>query len=123
MPVAKSVTFMVLPHPTLGQCLEMSIEEHPRLVSEVPQGTEPFQLLRNLRVASERLNSQAKDDGRLESPRLMGKHAFGVRANWSAMKVLLEKTLGFILEMTALLPQLLDPNGVARLRAPPMASS
>ena len=107
----------------LGQCLEMSIEEHPRLVIEVPRGTEQFQLLRNLRVASERFNSQAKDDGRLESPRLMGEHAFGVRANWSAMKVLLEKTLGFILEMTALLPQLLGQNGVARLRAPPMASS
>jgi len=78
----------------LGRCLEMSIEEHPRLVVEVPRGTEQFQLLRSLRVASERFNSQAKDNGRLENPRLRGEHAFGVRANLSAMTVLLEKTLG-----------------------------
>jgi len=107
----------------LGQCREMSIEEHPRLVVEVPRGTEQFQLLRNLRVGSERFNSQAKDDGRLESPRLMGEHAFGVRANLSAMTVLLEKALGFILEMTAQLPHLLDQDGVARLRAPPLMAS
>jgi len=37
--------------------------------------------------------------------------------------VLLTKTLGFILEMTTQLPQLLNQSGVARLRAPPMASS
>jgi hypothetical protein len=107
----------------LGQCREMSIEEHPRLVIEVPRGTEPFQLLRSLRVASERFNSQAKDDGRLENPRLIGEHAFGVRANLSAMTVLLEKALGFILEMTAQLPHLLDQDGVARLRAPPLMAS
>jgi len=104
----------------LGQWLEMSIEEHPRLIIEVPRGTEQFQLLRNLRVASERFNSQAKDDGRLETPRLMGEHAFGVRANLSAMTVLLEKTLGFILEMTAQLPHISAQSVSDHLRGPPM---
>lgn len=100
----------------LGQCQEMSIEEHPRLVVEVPRGTEQFQLLRNLRVASERFNSQAKDDGRLENPRLMGEYALGVRANLSAMTVLLEKALGFILEMTAQLPHM---SAQSTPRSPP----
>ena len=102
-----------------GQYLEMSIEEHPRLIIEVPRGTEPFQLLRSLRVGSERFNSQAKGDGRLENPRLMGEHAFGVRANLSAMTVLLEKAVGFILEMTAQLPHMSTQSASACLRGPP----
>jgi hypothetical protein len=104
----------------LGQCLGMSIEEHPRLVVEVPRGTEQFQLLRNLRSGSERFNSQGKDDGRLETPRLMGEHAFGVRANLGTMTVLLKKTLEFILEMTAQLPHISAQSVPDHLRGPPM---
>jgi len=37
--------------------------------------------------------------------------------------VLLEKALGFVLEMTVQLPHLLDQDGVARLRAPPLMAS
>ena len=104
----------------MGQCQETSIKKHPRLIVEVPRGTEQFQLLRNLRVASERFNSQAKDDGRLEIPRLMGEHAFGMRANLGTMAVLLKKTLEFILEMTAQLPHVSAQSVPDHLRGPPM---
>ena len=105
-----------LPHP-LGQVKHMPISDYPRLVAESIRGTPERKKVEGLRSPSESINSYAQHCTGLQAPPVRGDHAFFARAHLSLLGLLLRKVVGFILDMTDLLPRI--PAGQERLVEPP----
>jgi len=79
----------------------MSIIQHPRLVNEIPRGSERWKKLHNLRSSSERTNSTTKSDlDILEHPRVMGLERAKILAQMACISTLLKKVMHFIVKVT-----------------------
>ena len=79
----------------------MSLEEHPRLVNEVPRGSKHYHEIKNLRSAAERSNATLKEDlGILVNPRVMDIKRANILVQLSSIVLLLVKALRFIVQTT-----------------------
>lgn len=84
-----------------GYTAHMSIEDHPRLVNEIPRGSKRYQELKKLRSASERANSTIKDDLKiLDKPRVMGIDRASILAQIAAIVLLLTRAFRYIVKKT-----------------------
>jgi len=84
-----------------GYSTHMSIIQHPRLVNEIPRGSERWKKLHNLRSSSERTNSTTKSDlDILEHPRVMGLERAKILAQMACISTLLKKVMHFIVKVT-----------------------
>ena len=94
-----------------GFSKHMSVNQFPRLITEVIRGTYRHRKLKALRPASERTNSTAKDDFCiLAKPKIRGlKHA-AVLAQIAVMVVLLKRIARFIVKVTLAFRKLIQNN-------------
>lgn len=84
-----------------GFTRHMSVQQFPRLITEVLRGTDRHRRLKALRSASERTNSTAKDDfSILVKPRVRGLRHAGVLSQLAATVVLLKRISSFIIKVT-----------------------
>jgi len=84
-----------------GFIKHMSIQQYPRLITEVIRGTPRYQKLRSLRPASERLNSTAKEDlNILNKPKVRGRKRAGILAQFTLISILLKRVARFIIKVT-----------------------
>jgi hypothetical protein len=94
-----------------GFTRHMSIVALPRLITEVPRGTNRHQKLKALRSASERVNSTAKDDfAILAKPKIRGLSSAGVLSQMAVIVVLLKRVAKFIIKVTLALRKQLRAN-------------
>jgi len=78
------------------------IKDNPRLLIEIPRGSNQFLLLKKLRSSSERTNSSAKADlSILYKPRVMNRERANILAQISAIVILLKRAFSFIARVTA----------------------
>jgi len=81
----------------------MFIHEHPRLVLEIPRGSERYNKIHSLRSAAERTNSSLKADlTMLDHPKVLGILHSSVLAQMSCIVLLLKKTFDFIVRISLL---------------------
>jgi hypothetical protein len=93
----------------------MSIEDFPRLITEVLRGTDRHQKLKALRSASERTNSSAKEDlCILNKPKCRGLKNAGVLAQMAVIVLLLKRISRFIVKVTLAMRKMYSSN------APPL---
>lgn len=117
------------PHQTKqnGYVAHMSIQDHPRLVNEVPRGTKRYKEIKKIRSASERANSTVKEDLKiLNKPRVIGSSRAGILNQIAAIVLLLTRAFAFIVRTTCLFRKARetgDPRIRAKLRPPSMARS
>jgi hypothetical protein len=84
-----------------GFTSHMSIEDFPRLITEVLRGTDRHQKLKALRSASERTNSSAKEDlCILNKPKIRGLKNAGILAQMAVIVLLLKRISRFIVKIT-----------------------
>jgi hypothetical protein len=85
-----------------GYSTHMSIKAHPRLVSDIPRGSDHWKKIRNLRSASERSNGTCKssDLDILESPRIYGLNMASIEATMACITILLKRVMRFVIEIT-----------------------
>jgi hypothetical protein len=94
-----------------GFTRHVSIRKFPRLITEVIRGTYRHQKLKNLRSASERTNSSAKDDfSILSKPKVRGiKHA-GILSQMAVIIILLKRVARFIVHVTLAFREKIENN-------------
>jgi len=86
-----------------GYTKHMYVKEHPRLTNAIPRGTKKYQKLKQLRSASERINSAAKEDTPiLHKPRVLNKKRAATLAQMTAIVILLKRALSFVAKVTTL---------------------
>lgn len=84
-----------------GFATHKSISENPRLLSEIPRGTKRWQKIRNLRPASERTNSTAKEDlNILARPQIRCLKRAVILGQLACIVVLLKRFLNFVVKIT-----------------------
>jgi hypothetical protein len=84
-----------------GFIKHMSVKQYPRLITEIMRGTPRYKKIRDLRPASERLNSTAKEDlGILKKPRVRGCKRAAILAQLTVMTILLKRVAQFIIKVT-----------------------
>jgi hypothetical protein len=84
-----------------GFTKHMSIQQFPRLITEIIRGTDRHQKLKALRSAAERTNATAKDDfGILSKPKIRGLKSAGILSQMAVIVVLLKKITCFIIKVT-----------------------
>lgn len=89
----------------------MSINEYPRLVNEIPRGSKRYNVIKNLRSASERANSTIKEDIRiLEKPRVINRFRANILGQMAAIALLLKRALSFIVKTTIQFAKGLEPK-------------
>lgn len=104
-----------------GFIKHMSIQQHPRLITEIIRGTPRYQKLRSLRPASERLNSTAKDDlETLHKPRVRGLKRAAILGQLTLMTILLKRVAQFIIKVTLAVrkERIKNPYGFVIIRGP-----
>jgi len=85
----------------LGYARHMSIVQHPRLVCEIPRGSEKWKKIRTIRSSSERTNSTTKSDlDVLDHPRVMGLERAKILAQMACIVTLLKRVMHFISKVT-----------------------
>ena len=85
----------------LGYATHRPISKNPRLLCEIPRGTKRWKKIRNLRPASERTNSTAKDDlDILANPQVMSLERASILAQLACIVVLLKRFLDFVVKIT-----------------------
>jgi len=85
----------------LGFATHVSIVRHPRLILEIPRGTERYRQIHALRSASERTNSTLKEDNAiLRQPRVRSLGRAEVVSLMGVMTTLLDRVARFILGVT-----------------------
>lgn len=82
----------------MGCVKNMSPNEHPRLILEIPRGTKGYKSMYNYRTASERVNSHLKDKCRLKNPLRRGLKNFGSHVLMTCITALLMKVIKFIIK-------------------------
>jgi len=86
-----------------GYSTHMSIKAHPRLISEIPRGSNRWKKIRNLRSASERSNGTCKSDlDILESPRIYGTKMASIEATIACITTLLKRVMHFVIRIRIL---------------------
>jgi hypothetical protein len=104
-----------------GFIKHMSIQQHPRLVTEVIRGTPRYQKLRSLRPASERFNSTAKEDLQiLNKPRVRGLKRAAILGQLTLLSVLLKRVAHFIIKVTLAVrkERIQNPHGFIIIQGP-----
>ena len=85
----------------LGFATHLSIAQHPRLILEIPRGSERYRQLHALRSASERTNSTLKEDNAiLREPPVRSLRRAGVVSLMGVMTTLIDRVARFILDVT-----------------------
>jgi hypothetical protein len=85
----------------LGFSTHSSIAQHPRLILEIPRGTERFQKVFALRSASERTNSTLKEDnGILRKPPVRSLKRAAVVSQMGVITTLLDRVMRFVIDNT-----------------------
>jgi hypothetical protein len=85
----------------VGFATHVSIAQHPRLILEVPRGSDRYRRLHTLRSASERTNSTLKDDNAiLSEPPVRSLRRAAVVSLMAATTTLIDRVARFILEAT-----------------------
>lgn len=110
-----------------GYVSHMSIQEHPRLVNEIPRGSKRYKEIKKIRSASERTNSTVKEDLKiLDKPHVIGRPRAAILNQIAAIVLLLTRAFAFIVKTTCLfrkLSQTNDPTIRAKLRPAAIAKS
>ncbi|MGA1870328.1 MAG: hypothetical protein ACMUJM_17450 [bacterium] len=105
-----------------GFVTHMYIKDHPRLVNEIPRGSQRYQNIKKLRSASERLNSSLKNDLKiLEKPRILDNIRADILTQIAAIVLLLKRAFSFIVRTTILMWRLAqsdDPDSLKNLNLP-----
>lgn len=110
-----------------GFVKHMAIQDHPRLVNEIPRGSQRYQQVKKLRSASERSNSTMKDDLKiLDKPRVIGGRRAAVLVLLAAIFLLFKRGFAFIVRVTHMLRrfrQTKDPKLARWLKNPEIPKS
>jgi hypothetical protein len=110
-----------------GYVAHMSIQDHPRLINEIPRGSKRYKEIKKIRSASERANSTVKEDLKiLDKPRVIGRSRAAILNQIAAIVLLVKRAFAFIVKSTCRFRKLLqtnDPNLRDRLRPPSIAKS
>jgi len=89
----------------------MSIKDYPRLINEIPRGSNRYKVIKKLRSASERANSTIKEDIKiLEKPRVLNRLRANILAQMAAITLLLKRALSFIVKTTIQFRAGLEPK-------------
>jgi len=87
-----------------GFTKHMSIKEFPRLITEVIRGIERHQKLKDLRSASERINSTAKEEfDILAKPKIRGYKHPSILSQVAVITIFLKRIASFVVKVTLLL--------------------
>jgi hypothetical protein len=85
----------------LGYSTHVSIAQHPRLILEIPRGSERYRQLHTLRSAAERTNSTLKEDYPiLRKPPVRSLRRAAVVSQMGVITILLDRVMRFVLENT-----------------------
>jgi len=110
-----------------GYVHHSSLEDHPRIINEIPRGSKLYGTIKKLRSASERSNSSLKDNLKiLDHPRVMSSTRAAILAQMAAIVLLLKRAFSFIVRITILSRKFLhskDPALLKRLNPPSIPKS
>jgi hypothetical protein len=99
-----------------------ALQDHPRLINEIPRGSERYKQVKKLRSASERSNSTMKEDLKiLDKPRVIGSKRAAILVLLAAIFLLCKRGFGFIARVTHMLRkfcQTKDPKLARWLKHP-----
>jgi hypothetical protein len=98
---AHLVLYRNCPHRSrqLGYCTHASIAQYPRLILEIPRGTERFRELFSFRSAAERTNSSLKEDlPILRKPRVRSLYRAAVVSQLGVIALLIYRIAGFFID-------------------------
>jgi hypothetical protein len=85
----------------LGYCTHVSIAQHPRLILEIPRGSERHRKLHTLRSAAERTNSTLKEDnGILHEPPVRSLRRAAMVSQMGVITTLIDRVTRFVLDRT-----------------------
>ncbi len=85
----------------LGYSTHVSIAQHPRLILEIPRGSERYRQLHALRSAAERTNSTLKEDNAiLRQPPVRSLRRAAVASQMGVITTLLDRVTRFVLDIT-----------------------
>lgn len=114
-------------HNQNGFAKHMSINDHPRLINEIPRGSKRYNTIKNLRSASERANSTIKEDIKvIEKPRVIGGRRANILAQIAGILLLLHRAFTFIVRITTEFRKLYETNDPApkeKLKPPSIPKS
>ena len=97
-----------------GYAKHMYVKEHPRLINEIPRGSKRYNIIKNMRSASERSNSTMKEDLKiLDKPRVLGGPRADILAQMAAIALLLKRAFSFIIRTTNRFRKLFKTNDPA----------
>jgi hypothetical protein len=100
-----------------GFVKHMYIKDHPRLVNEIPRGSQRYKNIKKLRTASERLNSSLKNDLKiLEKPRILDNIRADILTQIAVIVLLLKRAFSFIVRTTILMWRLAESDDPASLK-------
>ena len=109
-------------HNQTGYARHMYIKKHPRLINEIPRGSNRYSTFKKMRPASERSNSTMKEDLKiLDKPRVLNAPRANILAQMAAIVLLLKRAFSFIVRITTQIRKLLhtnDPSIEEKLKAP-----
>ena len=105
----------------------MYLNEHPRLVNEIPRGSKRYNTFKKMRPASERANSTLKEDLKiLDKPRVLNSPRANILAQIAAISLLLKRAFSFIIKITNQIRKYYRTNDPAireKLKHPPIPKS
>ena len=105
----------------------MAIKDHPRLLNQIPRGSQRYKQVKKLRSASERSNSTMKEDLKiLDKPRVIGGRRAAVLVLLAAIFLLCKRGFAFIARVTHMLRrfrQTKDPKLERWLKHPEIPKS
>jgi hypothetical protein len=85
----------------LGFSTHVSIAQHPRLILEIPRGSERYRELHSLRSASERTNSTLKEDNAiLREPPVFSIRRAAIISQMGVITTLIDRVTSFVLDIT-----------------------
>jgi hypothetical protein len=85
----------------LGYSTHVSISQHPRLILEIPRGSERYRNLHSLRSAAERTNSTLKEDSAiLRKPPVRSLRRAAVVSQMGVITTLIDRATRFVLDNT-----------------------
>jgi hypothetical protein len=85
----------------LGYSTHVSIAQHPRLILEIPRGSERYRQLHTLRSAAERTNSMLKEDiAILRKPPVRSLRRAAVVSQMGVITTLIDRVTRFVLDNT-----------------------
>ena len=90
-------------HNQTGYTKHMYVKEQAptRLINAIPRGSKKYQILKQARTGSERINSTLKEDiGALDKPRILNGTRATFLAHMATIALLLKRAFAFIVRIT-----------------------